>query len=212
MPSNDETLTSFVGYFNAHDINNVMAQICDDVPNANPPPNYTAPGVGITDHGPAFWGRADVTTLFTQLFASFPDMQWTQLAGSQRLTATSEIGIRMTVTGTFTNPWFNTASGHVSPPLSQLGHGTGLKLGKFRGGAPGLPAFAFFAFNAGYKIQQLAIYMDRYAMMQSITAAGGWKPDALAYDAPAHAPARCWPGDLRIGEARGRRITITIED
>jgi hypothetical protein len=169
----------------------------------NPP----IPCVGITDHGPAFKGKAAVITLFKRLFTTFQNMQWTQV--NVPLLATNEIGIQMTVTGTFNAPWFGNATGHVSPPLSQLGSPTGLPLGKYRGDSSGLPAFAVFTFNAHFLIRQLQIYLDRYALMQSITLANKpWNPDAPPYDAP-------HPGGLMgrtISTEQGRRITITIDD
>jgi hypothetical protein len=216
--SNDQTLNDFLNYFNAHDLNNVMAQFCANVPNTPPLPGFSAPALGITDHGPAFFGQTDVRSLFSQLFQSFLNMQWTQYTPrgaaapvwlySKQGVAPSEIGIQMTVTGTWQSPWFDNASGHASQPLSQLAQGTGLPLGRRRGDNSGLPAFAVFIFNNQYLIQQLQIYTDRYAMMQSITQLHGWDPDAPAYDAP-HAIEYI---RRKIGAEHRRHIKITIDD
>lgn len=167
------------------------------------------PCVGITDHGPAFYLRAGVKTLFAQLFTTFGNMQWTQV--NVPLTAANEIGIQMTITGQYQAKWFQPAAGHVSPPLSQLGPGPMGSLGKNRTDSSGLPAFAVFTFNDSYLIKQLQIYLDRYAMMQSIMGADlrkKWDPDAPAYDVMQSAEHH----KLTIGGTHGRRITISIED
>lgn len=218
MPTNDDTLKKFLDYFNAHDYNNLMDQFCDDVPLGHKP-YFLFPIVGITDHGPAFYGRDDVGTLFDQLFKTFLDMTWTQYtppkaaAPAPRLytkdgVLPGEIGIQMDINGTFTKHWFApTDTTHGSLPLSQLSDSDQAQpLGKNKNHHTGLPAFAVFTFNDKYLIQQLQLYLDRYAMMQSIGLA--WNPDGVA--------PRVGLGVARddrvISEAHGRRITITIED
>jgi len=62
----------------------------------------------------------------------------------------------------------------------------------------GLPAFAVFDGTMVFKIKQIAIYMARYTMMQSI--GDTWYPDGTP---PPSLP--------MIGSHQGRRITITIE-
>lgn len=203
---NNTTLTA------GNTVNQLMPLFCQDVPNsANP----QFPGVGITDHGPGFFGRSAVSMFFQQLFTTFRNMQWTypptSLPHAPQLFSQdgNTIGFQMDVMGIFQAPWFDSASGHASPPLSQLGQPTFLALGKRRGSSGGVPAFAVFTFDgsAQYLIKQIAIYMDRYAMMQSITHAGGWKPDAAAFDVVQSAERQT----ITAGAAHQRRITITID-
>jgi hypothetical protein len=149
-----------------------------------------SPGVGITDHGPAFYGWDDIEIFFRQLFKTFKDMQWhyppKAIPGAPMMSdGSNTFGFQIDVTGTFENPWFPSTSTHASPPLSQLKKGNHLHLGKKRGNKEGVPASAVFTFDgsASFLISQIAIYMDRYALMQSITAnPGDWTPDAPAYD------------------------------
>jgi hypothetical protein len=148
-----------------------------------------SPGVGITDHGPGFFGKSDIGTFFHQLFTTFHNMQWTyppaKAPGAPFLQSSDNntIGFQMDVTGTFEVPWFDKASGFGSQPLSQLGQAdvSHSPLGKRRGNNEGVPAFAVFTFDGTnqFLIKQIAIYMDRYAMMQSIIKTSGvWNPDA----------------------------------
>jgi hypothetical protein len=222
--TNDSQLTAFLKYFNTTAItsNFTPAQkatglmkffVSANTQNPNPPPGVF-PCLGITDHGPAFNGVTDVTTFFTQLFTSFPDMRWywppPSAPNAPRLTATNEIGVQMTVTGTYQAQWFQAPGqgqpNHFSQPLSQLPKNTvGSPLGARKGDNSGLPAFAVFTFDgsASCLIDQLQIYLDRYAMMQTI--AIGWVPDPDSVSAAASVT-----NVVRAG--RGRGITISIED
>jgi hypothetical protein len=204
VPTPDQRASTLIGFFSG------------DVPSGNPPPApaFSSPGAGITDHGPQFWGRVDVTSLFFALFTTFPDMQWTRFSPSgpgvpaPELAAGNEIGIQVTATGGFQKAWFQHS--HASKPLSQLGDGQRGRLGKARGDTSGLPAFIVCTFDgsAAGKIKQMAIYMDRYAMMQSITRnPGDWGPDKGAFVTLGTERHR-----VEVGGERGRRITITIED
>jgi hypothetical protein len=158
---------------------------------------------------------------------TFQNMKWKDLqprltwTGTTMGKTTGEIGIQMTVTGNYRKKWFqpppdSTMRDHSSKPLSQLDDDPyGGPLGKIRGDAGGLPAFAVFSFDGSSQIRQLQIYLDRYALMQSITAQpGDWDPDADAFDASAFDAARQSAKQERrvIHGAKGRRITITIED
>jgi hypothetical protein len=215
--ANIDQLRTFLGIFNnknltpAQTVTQLMPLFSPDITTAG---KIVSPGVGITDHGPGFFGKSDIGTFFLQLFTTFHDMQWTwppaAIPAAPMLSdGANTFGFQMDVTGTFEKPWFSHASGFASQPLSQLGTGTHQHLGKKRGNAGGVPACAVFTFDgtAQFLIKQIAIYMDRYAMMQSITNAGGWTPDAAAFDivqSIGHA------GQVVVGEP-GRRITITIE-
>jgi hypothetical protein len=152
------------------------------------------PSVGITEHGPAFKGADDVRTLFTQLFTTFPDMTWIQLDKTLRMYSTdgNTIGVQMNVTGTHSAPWFQAA--HASPPLSQLTSGT---LNGF--GDPGLAGVAVFTFDDKKKVRQLAIYIDRYGLMQRIA------PDNWTVAGQAAA------SSIGAASYSGKRVTITIE-
>jgi hypothetical protein len=174
------TLTNFITYFNNHDYNNVMTTFCQDDTSTNP----NAPCVGLTDHGPAFKLRADVIKLFQQLFSTFQNLTWnpvqatwaTQPAAMPSWTGnlgpvTSEVAVQFWLTGTYQKDWFQSGS-HASPPLSNLhNYQHGQKMGRFRGDntGMGLPGVALFSFDSSAYIRQLQIYIDRYALMQSIT-------------------------------------------
>jgi hypothetical protein len=151
-PSNDNTLTAFLSTLNGANpqpgakATQLMSYFCKD--SANPPPPKQFPSLGITDHGPAFFGQVELTNFFTQLFTTFPDMQWKDL--SPRLTAPNEIGIQMNVTGSYAAQWFQHKQGtksHFSLPLSQLPNTPGNPLGRFALDTNGLPAFAVFFFQ-----------------------------------------------------------------
>jgi hypothetical protein len=174
--SNDTTLGDFIKHFNQHDTNKLMSTFCQDDTGSSP----NAPCVGITDHGPAFILSTDVQSLFNQLFTTFHKLTWTPLqapslswSGSLG-SVTGEIAVQFTLTGQYVNDWFQ--STHASPPLSNLhNYQNGQSLGRRRKDNTGLPGAAFFSFDASSKIRQLQIYIDRYALMQSITqTAGDW--------------------------------------
>jgi hypothetical protein len=65
-----------------------------------------------------------------------------------------------------------------------------------------VPGCAVFTLDGGHKIRQLAIYMDRYRMMDQL-ATSHWTRIEL----PEHAH----PPRAAVREERGRRITITID-
>jgi hypothetical protein len=69
-----------------------------------------------------------------------------------------------------------------------------------------IPACAVFTFDAKYRVQQLAIYLDRYRMMDQL-APKRWSKIRL--------PKKTHPGAVRVGELEsttGTKITITIEN
>jgi hypothetical protein len=201
-----DILTQFLKYLNKQDVTNVMKQFIQaDEPNsANP--KY--PCLGITDHGPAFLGIKDVTDFFNQLLVvTFPDMKWTPLSGAPQLTAANTIGIQMTVTGQYQDEWFQSIAGkkdHSSAPLSQLPAKTrGSSLGARKNDHNGLPAFGVFTFDKNtFLIRQLQIYLDRYAIMETIEI--GWVPQGSSNATLGL--------DTAGGARRGRSITITIGD
>jgi len=158
----------------------LMAFFCDDIANPNSPP-ATFPCLGITDHGPAFHGTTHVHKFFFQLFTTFKDMRWVspphRAPHARPLTAHNEVGIQMDVIGTFRKKWFPPGDTHHSLPLSQLDDddaSAAQPLGRDRT-HHGLPAFAIFSFDGDKKIQQLQIYLDRYALMHSTGLA--WYPE-----------------------------------
>ena len=187
---NVTTLANFITYFNNHDSAGVMTTFCDDDKSSTP----YAPCVGITDHGPGFQLHADVITLFQQMFSTFQNLRWNQVqatwapaqpAANPSWTGNlgdvvSEIAVQFWFTGTYVSDWFQTPHAHASPPLSNLyNYRDGQNLGRKRGDTSGmgLPGVALFSFNDQDKIRQLQLYLDRYALMQSITKkAGAWDP------------------------------------
>jgi hypothetical protein len=133
----DGVLTSFFGIFtsgNSPDtmVQNLVALFC---PNDAAPPATTIPCVGITSHAtrsPTFLGTGEIRSLFTRFFKSFPDLSFTPLGGVPRLYSPDSyaglqtIGVQVTLSGTFTNPWFQKDHGkkdkdsHYSKPLSDI--------------------------------------------------------------------------------------------
>ena len=193
-----ERVTDFLNALNDPDVtdpaaraSSLMAFFCADGANPNPPPNEF-PCLGITDHGPAFLGATHVSNFFLQLFTTFDDMLWIspppRAPNAQRLTAANVVGIQVDVNGTFAKKWFPLGHPHHSLPLSQLEDddvGEARALGQHKKHHAGLPAFAIFSFDGDAKIQQLQIYLDRYALMQSTGLE--WHPDgppAAAQGAP----------------------------
>jgi hypothetical protein len=185
MPTNEQNLASFQTAVNSHNVTAIMNLFCQDNPPGVKKPNY--PCLGITDHGPAFFGQSDINDFFNQLFKTFSSMAWTwppptaPTAPVLISTDGNTLGVQMTVTGTYQNPWFQPPSTHASPPLSQLGTGYTGSLGKNRNDTAGLPACAVFTFDGSNKIRQLQMYLDRYALMQSIMGpdlSKTWSPDA----------------------------------
>lgn len=142
-------------------------------------PGNGVPCVAITEHGmaqgPGFFGAAEVTTLFTQLFTSLPDAALTPLSELRLYspggyTGPITIGVQTTLTGQFRQKWFHPASDpHYSPPLSNLNPAPHAPYK-----AISIPAFAVFTFDnpdMGHRelVSQLAIYMDRYHFVPQAT-------------------------------------------
>ena len=90
---------------------------------------------------------------------------------------TNEVAVQFWLTGQYQNDWFQSGA-HKSDPLSNLhNYSHGQHLGRKRGDTTGkgLPGVALFSFDSGANIRQLQIYIDRYALMQSITKGkGNW--------------------------------------
>lgn len=164
--SNDTTLDDFFkvlnepGFANYHDVNYLTNQLfCAD----DPP--RKAPGVGITDYGPQFVGKAEVVVLFGQLFKSFPDLELTEARGAPRLYSKdgNTIGFQCTLSGAHAEEWFPRGNKYFSPPLSGI-HPDKHHVMK-------VPTCAVFTFDANNRICRLAIYLDRYRMMRQLTPA-----------------------------------------
>jgi hypothetical protein len=201
MANNLNTLNEFLETINTsqnnpnyHNVPHLMTLFCPD------DANY--PIVGITQRGPQFQFQAAITKLFKQLLVtSFPDMAWTP-ANALRLTDRSTIGVQIDVTGTQAATWFQDS--FKSDPLSQLDAETIAKL--VQSNQMEIPACAVFTFDDQSRIQQLAIYLDRYKIMDQLSPKA-WRTIRL--------PEKTHPGAVRFGEfgpTDGRRITITIED
>jgi hypothetical protein len=137
------------------------------------------PSVGISGHGPNFVGAGHVTNLFDKFFDSFPDFRMAQgmlmPKGAPSLTgrlyardadAPPTIGVRVTLTGTFTRPWFRKKQkikdkiSHYSKPLSDI-QADGTQVTTIEG-------FAVFSFDNKSLVSQLAVYLDRYKIMTDL--------------------------------------------
>jgi hypothetical protein len=164
MASNQATLTTFLTAVGNQDLTTLMTQFCnDDVSGA-----YPIPCVAVTDHivvnGPGFFGTKKITKLFKRLFAAFPDVTLTPLTPANPLFLTSAdnatIGLQTTLKGTQQDWWFppGDSDKFYSKPLSDIPP---------NGVAVSIPATCVFTFNsATNKINQLAVYMDRYKFIK----------------------------------------------
>jgi hypothetical protein len=166
MASNLETLNNFLdtinkpndaGWQHYHHVDHLLTLFCHD--------NGNHPFVGITLRGPQFTNLANIRILFTQLLkTTFPDMAWTP-ANKLRMTDGNTIAVEVDVTGTQQAAWFQHK--FKSPPLSQIDQDTVDRLAPINNKMD-LPACMVFTFDGHHKIQQLAIYMDRYRMMDQL--------------------------------------------
>jgi hypothetical protein len=206
MASNLETLNNFLdtinkpndaGWQHYHDVDYLLRLFCDD--------NGNHPYVGITLRGPQFTNLASMRILFTQLLkTTFPDMAWTP-ANKLRMTDGNTIAVEVDVTGTQKAEWFQDK--FRSLPLSQIEEDTIRRLAPIYNKMD-IPACMVFTFDGDYRIQQLAIYMDRYRMMDQL-APKEWKTILLPEKRGAMA------GTASVTEtktAHGRRVTIIIDD
>jgi len=206
MASNLETLNNFLdtinkpndaGWQHYHDVDYLLTLFCDD--------NGSYPYVGITLRGPQFTNLANIRILFTQLLkTTFPDMAWTP-ANNLRMTDGNTIAVEVDVTGTQQAAWFQNK--FKSLPLSQIDQDTVNRLAP-NNNKMDIPACMVFTFDGDYKVQQLAIFMDRYKMMDDL-APKEWTSIRL--------PEKTHPIDGAAGvtesrPGRGRLITITIQD
>jgi hypothetical protein len=207
MASNLETLNNFLdtinkpngdGWQHYHDVDYLLTLFCED--------NGNRPYVGITLRGPQFTNLANIRILFTQLLkTTFPDMAWTP-ANELRLTDGNNIAVEVDVTGTQQAAWFQDK--FKSPPLSEISQDVVRNL------APNnnkmcIPACMVFTFDGQYKIQQLAIYMDRYRMMDEL-APREWT--SIRLPEKTHPQIHAIAGvATESTPAHGRKITITIE-
>jgi hypothetical protein len=120
------------------------------------------------------------------------------------MTDGNTIAVEVDVTGTQEAEWFQ--DNFKSHPLSQIDEATIASLTS--NNRMDIPACMVFTFDAQYKIQQLAIYMDRYKMMDDLSPKH-WRRILLPEKKhPIAAAARV----TEYGPAHGRRITITIEE
>ena len=154
-------------------------------------------------HRPAAVPRLQGCDGLALLLGHWP-FHWTR-ATRQVAAKLWSIGVEIDVTGIQISSWFQDS--FKSDPLSQIGDETiaGL-IQSDQANQMDIPACAVFTFDAKYCVQQLAIYLDRYRMMDQL-APKGWSKIRL--------PKKTHPGAVRVGElgpTAGRRITITIED
>ena len=176
MTNKLETLNNFLDTINNpegknyHRVEHLMSLFADN--------NGNLPFVGITLRGPQFTNRDNIQTLFVQLLnKTFPDMAWTP-ADQLRMTDGNTVAIEVDVTGTQHDTWFQDK--FKSHPLSQIDGPTLAELSSNnKKNKMDIPACMVFTFNDQGKIQQLAIYMDRYRMMQHL-APGHWQQIHLA--------------------------------
>ncbi|MBV9460189.1 MAG: nuclear transport factor 2 family protein [Bradyrhizobium sp.] len=205
MASNLDTLNNFLdtinkpnnaGWQHYHDIDHLLSLFCED--------NGNHPYVGITLRGPQFPNRANIRILFTQLLkTTFPDMAW-KPENNLRMTDGNTIAVEVQVTGTQQATWFQDK--FKSPPLSQIDHDTVHRLAP-NNNKMDIPACMVFTFDGRHKIQQLAIYMDRYKMMDQL-APREWT--SILLPEKTH-PIAAAGGVTVAGPTPGRKIMIMIE-
>jgi hypothetical protein len=198
--SNIDTLNDFLRTINDrqgphyHSVDHLMTLFCND------DANQEIPFVGIAWRGPQFKHRGHIRKLFTRLLViSFENMAWTP-ANDLRMRDGDTIAVEVDVTAKHVREWFTDS--FRSPPLSHIDQAAIDALGASKK-SMNVPACAVFTFDGNHEIRQLAIYMDRYRMMDQL-APSHWTHVGL--------PEGTHPPRGPVGEARGRRITITIED
>ena len=175
MTANTDAIVAFLDLINNngnanYQVPSYIVNQCFSADAGGPPP--TSPLVAITEHGlplgPAFYGRQKIRKFFQRLFQAFPGVAFTPLnvANPNFLTSGDggTIALQTTVTGNHQDWWFPPADpdGYHSLPLSAI---------EPNGGAITIPACPVFTFTAGSKIQQLAIYMDRYHFVRELAPA-----------------------------------------
>ena len=198
--SNIDTLDDFLktindrNFANYHSVGHLITLFSPD------DPVEEAPSVGIAWRGPQFKRRSAIQKLFAQLLEiSFEDMAW-KPANNLRMTDGDTIAVEIDVTAKHVREWF-TDSFH-SPPLSLIDQKSLDELGASKKSMD-LPACAVFTFDGNHKIRNLAIYIDRYRMIDQL-APSHWTEIGL--------PGRTRPVPAAGKTARSRRVTITIED
>ena len=176
MSANTDAIVAFLDLINNngnanYQVPSYIVNQCFCTDAGGPPP--TSPLVAITEHGlpqgPAFYGRQKIRKFFQRLFQAFPGVAFTPLnvANPQFLISSgdgSTIALQTTVQGNHQDWWFppSDPDGYHSLPLSAI---------QPNGGAISIPACPVFTFAAGSKIQQLAIYMDRYHFVRELAPA-----------------------------------------
>jgi hypothetical protein len=136
------------------------------------------PFIGITQNGPQFKYQTgypnSIDVLFGQFYSSFPNMQWKQSAANNTIESGNNIAVEMTMSGQQNLAWFQAVN--YSDPLSQINQATIDNLGAYN--QVSVPACSVYTFDSSHKIQQIAIYMDRYSIMDQL-APKGWKQALL---------------------------------
>jgi hypothetical protein len=128
-------------------------------------------------------------------------MAWTP-ANKLRMTDGNTIAVEVDVTGTQKAAWFQDS--FKSPPLSQIDQAT--IAGLSSNNKMDVPACMVFTFDKQHKVEQLAIYMDRYKMMDHL-APKEWTSVSL----PEKRSAVAGTASVIATSAHGRPITITIK-
>jgi len=157
----DATLDAFLDILNDqnnpnyHDVPTLLTLFCAD--NAA----MGIPSVGLTDDGPTFLLQARINDLFTQLFTSFPQLQFSPIKTRLYSGSGDKIAIQARlVTGPHVARWFQHPSGLKSKPISDIPP---------TGKASNLPACAVFGFDVSDCITNISIYFDRYKLALDLT-------------------------------------------
>lgn len=192
-PGINATINTFFGVMTTGNPNYLQADylvtnvFCPNNPNPTPPrppaPTTAIPQVGITSHGPNFFGQDDILVLFNKLFTSFPDdLTFAEYPNTTtaRLFARDAytpptVSVRGFLKGTLKAPWFQKTNqadinSHYSKPLSDIppvpGNFQALQ-GK------GIPVSAVFIFgdpnpNNANLVSHLSLYLDRYRFITDL--------------------------------------------
>ena len=126
---------------------------------------------------------------------------------SVRTTDGDTIAVEVEVTGTHQKEWFQDPT-FKSHPLSQIDDATIANLPSYNK-MDKIPACMVFTFTGQpqYRIQQLAIYIDRYKMMDDL-APKQWRRILL----PEKKHPSAGPRMTEYGPAHGKRIAIIIDE
>ncbi len=155
MPYTD-TIDTFRQLVSAgvNNVTKIKALFVPDDPGQGGPPN-----VGLTTGGPQFNTQDMIGSLFTALFTSFPNLVLRYPTAVRPADGNTVVVEAVLTTGAHVADWAPNGGG--SPPISNIHHA-----GRSSVDLPVCAVFLFYP--ASSKIQNLALYFDRWRLAQDL--------------------------------------------